>query len=61
MAKWMVPLTLYCEVEVEADTKEEAVSAAEQSVDISDCDMEVTDNMVQNLSDGVYYQLSTRK
>ena len=61
MSRWLVPLTLYGEVEVEAETKEEAASKAEQSISISDCDIDVTDNIVQNLDENMFYALRGRK
>lgn len=61
MSRWLVPLIFYGEVEVEAETKEKAVDIAEQSISISDCDAEVTDNMIQNLDENMFYVLENRK
>jgi hypothetical protein len=57
MSRWNVPLTAWTEVEVEAESKEEAVKKAIDEVDISsDFDgIEVTDQTIQNLDDGIYY------
>ena len=56
MSRWIVPLTAWTEVEVEAESKEEAVEKAENEVNIGDFDgIEVTDQTIQNLDDGIYY------
>ena len=56
MTKWLVPITVWREIEVEADSKEEAVKKAEEEIDMIDFDgMEVTDNTIQNLDDGRFY------
>lgn len=56
MSRWIVPLSAWTEVEVEAETKEEAVRKAEDEVSSMDFDnVEVTDNTIQNLDDGKYY------
>ncbi len=56
MSKWLVPLEAFIEVEVEADTKEEAVKKAEESINTSDFDIVgVTDNCIKNLDKNVYY------
>ncbi len=58
MSKWLVPLEAFIEVEVDADTKEEAVKKAEESINTSDFDIVgVTDNCIQNLDEDVYYIL----
>ena len=54
MSRWIVPLTAW--TEVEADSKEEAVKKAEDEVNTSDFDgIEVTDQTIENLDDGIYY------
>lgn len=56
MSRWIVPLTAWIEVEVEAESKEEAVEKAENEVNMGDFDgIEVTDQTIQNLDDGIYY------
>lgn len=61
MSRWLVPLEAFAEIEVEADTKEDAVKKAEESINTSDFDIvEVTDNMIQNLDDEIYYVLKTK-
>ena len=56
MSKWIVPLIAWKEVEVEAESKEEAVKKAEDEVNMGDFDgIEVTDQTIQNLDDGIYY------
>ncbi len=56
MSRWVVPLTAWTEVEVEAESKEEAVKKAENEVIMGDFDgIEVTDQTIQNLDDGIYY------
>lgn len=56
MSRWIVPLTAWTEVEVEAESKEEAVKKAEDDVIMGDFDgIEVTDQTIQNLDDGIYY------
>ena len=56
MSRWIVPLTAWTEIEVEAESKEEAVRKAEDEVNMGDFDdIEVTDQTIQNLDDGVYY------
>ena len=56
MSKWLVPLTAWKEVEVEAESKEEAVKKAEDEVNMGDFDgIEVTDQTIRNLDDGIYY------
>ena len=56
MSRWIVPLTAWTEVEVEAESKEEAVKKAKDEVIMGDFDgVEVTDQTIQNLDDGIYY------
>lgn len=58
MSRWLVPLEAYIEVEVEAETKEEAVKKAEESVNTFDFDIVgVPDDCIQNLDNGVFYFL----
>lgn len=59
MSKWNIPITAWTEIEVEADNKEDAVKKAMEEARsvMTDWDYEVTDNIVQNLSDGKMYVL----
>jgi vacuolar-type H+-ATPase subunit F/Vma7 len=62
MSRWIVPLEAYAEIEVEADTKEEAVKKAEEEINTSDFDIvKVTDDTIQNLDDGIYYVLTQKE
>lgn len=62
MSRWVVPLTAWTEVEVEAESKEEAVLKAENEINASDFDgIEVTDQTIQNLDDGIYYVVKRQR
>lgn len=61
MAKWLVPLEAWTEIEVEADTKEEAVRKAEEQILCDFDNISVTDNIITNLDDGCRYQLKEEK
>lgn len=62
MSRWLVPLEAFAEIEVEADTKEDAVKKAEESINTSDFDIVgVTDDMILNLDEEMFYVLKDRK